>query len=65
MLENDRLNKIAEKAVKQPKIALRMLRRLPTRLMRAESAIKEYDLNRGTQAEQVSLENLRAAIGGE
>ena len=56
------LSKIAQKAAKQPKIALRMLRRLPHCPVQAELAVKTYELNRRNGAKAKAEEMMREAL---
>lgn len=65
MSETDILGKIAEKAVKQPLIALRMLRKLPHSPVKGELAIKSYILNRRRSGEQAALKSMQDALREE
>lgn len=65
MLEHDLMRKIAQKAVKQPKIALRIARRQKRLPRYGEQAIQTWELNRGTAGQQWALENLMAIYAGQ
>ena len=56
------LHEIAQKAVKQPKIALRILRYLKNVSPNCELAIRTYERNRGSEAEPKALELMRKAL---
>ena len=58
MLDQTTMEKVAQKAVKQPKIAMRILRYLKNVSPNCELAIRDYELNRNTEAEAASRENM-------
>ena len=61
MLDHELIRKLAQKALKQPKIAARHLRRMEADPMLIR-AVEEYELNRGTLAEAASVANLMARV---
>ena len=62
MLDTDILPKIAQKAIKQPKIALRKLRQSKLDRPHAELAIQSYDMNRRRSGEEAARETMLAYL---
>lgn len=63
MIDADTLPKIAQKAIKQPKIALRILRRMKPRRPLMELAVKSYELNRRRSGEEAARKNMLSFLG--
>lgn len=62
MLQTDLLTKIAQKAIKQPKIALRILRREKLNTPDRELAIQSYEMNRRRSGEEAARKTMLDAL---